>query len=313
MRIAIIGIGGVGGYFGGKLARTYASSGKHEIIFIARGEHLKVIQREGLRIMTEEGDYTVWPNIATDQPDIAGPFDIALFCVKSYALESTAHYWKGNILHATVVIPLLNGVESADRLRLVLPHADVISGSVLIISHIENPGTIHQEGGACKLTFGTDDVESSKKYKYIFDIFREANIKVDLTDKISEVLWRKMLLMSPMASLMSSTGKTFGEIWQDVSLRNLAKQLIREVFEVARARHILLPPDSIEQTLETIAALKPEAKTSMQWDMEKGKQTEIDIFTAFLCKTGKQLGVPTPLHDDLLKSLSEKIKKRISI
>jgi len=304
MRIGIIGMGGVGGYFGGKLARAYASSGKHVIIFIARGNHLKAIQQEGLRLTTQEGDYTVWPNVATDNPEIAGPFDLVFFCVKSYALESSAQLWAGNIHKNTVVIPLLNGVNSAERLRSALPQADVVGGSVLIISHIEEPGVIHQEGGACKLTFGTDDPESSEKYNHIYDILNEAGIKTVLTDKISEVLWTKLLLMSPMASLMSSTGKTFGEVWNDAALMEKARNLMLEVLAVARSRNIVLPPEAVNQTLAMVGRLQPDSKTSMQLDLEKGNQTEIDILTAYLCRAGRDSGVPTPLHDELLKSLS---------
>jgi 2-dehydropantoate 2-reductase len=153
MRIAIVGIGGVGGYFGGKLARSYASSGTHEIIFIARGEHLQSMQQHGLQLFTREGDYVVWPNIATDNPGIAGMFDLVFFCVKSYSLENSAIAVKSNIHKNTIVIPLLNGVESAARLRQMLPDADVIDGCVYIISHIEKPGVVRQEDGACKLFF----------------------------------------------------------------------------------------------------------------------------------------------------------------
>lgn len=303
MRIAMIGMGGVGGYFGAKLAKTYASSGIHEIVFIARGEHLQAIQQNGLQLFTEEGDYTIWPNVATDNPDIAGPFDIAFFGVKSYALESTAELFKGNIKKNAVVIPLLNGVNSAERLRAVLPHADVVGGSVLIISHIEKPGIIHQEGGACKITFGTDDSQSSQKYIYIRDLLTGANIKAVLTDKISEVLWTKFLLMCPMASLMTATEKTYGAVWEDASLRNKAKELMKEVVAVARANKIFLPEDAIDKTLEMVGRLGQNSKTSMQLDREKGKQTEIDILTAFLCQAGKESGVPTPLHDELYGSL----------
>ena len=304
MRIGIIGIGGVGGYFGGKLARAYAYSGIHEIIFIARGEHLKAIQEKGLQLFTREGDYTVLPNIATDHPDIAGPLDLVFFCVKSYALESTAHQFKDTIHKNTVIIPLLNGVNSADRLRLILPHADVINGSVLIISHLDKPGVICQEGGACRLTFGTDNPESSKKYENILNILTYAGINAFLTDKISEVLWTKMLLMCPMASLMSATGKTYGDIIADEELREKARKLMWEVVAVAGAHHIILPDDSVDKTLEMVGRLKSDSKTSMQLDIEKGKQTEIDILTAYLCRTGKESGVPTPFHDELLNHLS---------
>jgi Ketopantoate reductase len=163
MRIGIVGIGGVGGYFGGKLAKAFQNSDQHEIIFIARGKHLKAIQKNGLQLITREGDYIAWPKIATDNPTETGIFDLVFFCTKSYSLESSAQQFSSCINKNTVVIPLLNGVNSAERLRAVLPESEVISGSVYIITHIEKPGVIHQEGGACKLTFGTDD-ESAKKY-----------------------------------------------------------------------------------------------------------------------------------------------------
>ncbi|PKN10335.1 MAG: hypothetical protein CVU72_01550 [Deltaproteobacteria bacterium HGW-Deltaproteobacteria-7] len=303
MRIAIVGIGGVGGYFGGKLARAYAGSEKHEIIFIARGEHLSAIQQKGLQLLTQECDYVAWPNIATDQPHIAGPFDIVFFCVKSYALESSAQLFRNNITNRTVVIPLQNGVDSAERLRVVLPHADVISGSCYIISHIEKPGVVHQEDGACKLTFGTDDQESAKKYSYILGILLQAKINATLTDKISEVLWTKFLLMCPLASLTSATGKTYGEIWTDAELRIKASGLMKEVAAVARARNIPLSEDVVDKTMEMVGRFGQNSKTSMQLDREKGNRTEIDTLTAFLCRAGKETGVPTPLHDALYKQL----------
>lgn len=303
MRIAIIGIGGVGGYFGGKLAREYAGSENHEIIFIARGENLKAIQQNGLQLLTREGNYVAWPNIATDNPSIAGLFDLVFFCVKSYSLESSAGLLKSNIRKNTIVIPLLNGVDSAERLRNVLPEANILAGSVYIITHLEKPGVVHQEDGACKLTFGTDDQESAKQYSYLLDILLKAKIDAKLTDKISEVLWTKYLLMCPLASLTSATGKTYGAILEDHELRKKARGMMREVYDVAKARHIFLPENTVDKTMEMVARFGRDSKTSMQLDREKGHQTEIDTLTAFLCRTSQELGIPTPLHDEVYRQL----------
>jgi len=303
MRIAIVGIGGVGGYFGGKLAREYAGSECHDVIFIARGEHLKAIQQNGLQLFTKEGDYVAWPSIATDDPSIAGMFDLVFFCVKSYSLESSARSLKSNIGKNTVVIPLLNGVDSAERLRAELPEADIVSGSVYIITHIEKPGIVHQEDGACKLIFGTDDTESSKQYSHILELLLQAKIDARLTDKISEDLWKKYLLMCPLASLMSATGKTYGGILDDHELRKKAHGMMQEVASVARARHIDLPENAVDKTMEMLGRFGYQSKTSMQLDREKGNPTEIDTLTAFLCRTGRELGIPTPLHDEILAQL----------
>ena len=298
MRIGIIGIGGVGGYFGGKLAREYENSSQHEIIFIARGDHLKAIREKGLQLFTREGDYIARPKIAMDNSEEAGIFDLVFFCTKSYSLESSAQEFRACINKNTVVIPLLNGVNSAERLSDVLPQVTIISGSVYIISHIEKPGVIHQEDGACILTFGTDD-ESFIKYQYILNILSQAKINAILTDKISEVLWTKYLLMCPLASLMSATNKTYGAIWGDSSLRKKARDMMLEVVAVAQARHVFLPENVVDKLMEMVAGFGHDSKTSMQLDREKGRQTEIDALTGYLCKAGKESGVPTPLHDEI--------------
>jgi 2-dehydropantoate 2-reductase len=306
MKIGIIGIGGVGGYFGGKLAMAYKNSDQHEIIFIARGEHLKAIQEKGLQLLTREGDYVAKPRLATDNPTEAGIFDLVFFCTKSYSLESSAQQFSSCINKNTVVIPLLNGVNSAERLRAVLPpQTNVLSGSVYIITHIEKPGVIHQEDGACILTFGTDD-ESAKKYKYILDILLQAKINAILTDKISEVLWTKYLLICPLASLMTATGNTYGAIWADSSLRKKVRDMMLEVVAVAKARYIFLPESAVDKSMEMIAGFGHNSKTSMQLDREKGKQTEIDALTAYLCKAGKESGIPTPLHNEIYFQLKTK-------
>lgn len=303
LRIGIIGIGGVGGYFGGKLAREYENSKEHQIIFIARGDHLKAIQKNGLQLLTKEGDYLVRPEIATDKPEDAGIFDLVLFSTKSYSLEYSAKTFSACINKNTVVIPLLNGVNSAERIRKILPRADIISGSVYVISHIEQSGVVRQEGGSCKLTFGTDDAASSKKYVFILDILLQAKIDAVLTDKISEVLWTKYLLMCPIGSLTAATGKTYGGIWEDPGLRKKAKDMMLEVVAVAKAHRVNLPDNAVDKAMEMISGFDYNSKTSMQIDREKGKQTEIDALTAYLCKAGKESGVPTPLHDKIYEKL----------
>ncbi len=299
MRIAIIGIGGVGGYFGGKLAREYENSNQHEIIFIARGEHLKSIQEKGLQLLTCEGDYIARPKLTTDKPAEAGVFDLVFFCTKSYSLESSAREFISCINKNTVVIPLLNGVNSAEKLRKMLPQATVLGGSVYGISHIEKPGVINQEGGTCKLTFGTDDQESAQKYSYILDILLKAKIKAILTDKISEVLWTKFLLMCPLGSLTSAIGNTYGSIWADSTLRKKARDMMLEVVAVAKAHHVILTEEAVDKAMEMVGSFGYNSKTSMQLDRENGRQTEIDVLTAYLCKAGKESGIPTPLHDEI--------------
>lgn len=304
MRIAVVGIGGVGGYFGGKLAREYASSGKHEIIFIARGEHLRAIQKNGLQLYTREGQYTVWPNIATDNPSLAGPLDLVFFCVKSYSLEESARALAPNIGKKTVVIPLLNGVDSADKLRAVLPGADIASGCVYIISFLDQPGVVMQTQGACRLIFGTDNRVSADRYKNILDLLLAAKIDARLTDKISKALWMKFLMMCPLGSLTAATGKTYGFILEDEILHSRLRAMMLEIVAVAEARQIRLPENAVNKTIEMIGEFSYDSKTSMQLDREMDKQTEVDTLTSFLCRAGREAGIPTPVHDEVYRQLT---------
>jgi 2-dehydropantoate 2-reductase len=302
MRIGIIGIGGVGGYFGGKLAREYENSSQHEIIFIARGEHLKAIQKNGLQLLTKEGNYIARPKIATDNPAEAGVFDLVFFCTKSYSLESSAQEFSACINQNTIVIPLLNGINSAERLRAVLPQATTLGGSVYIVSSIEKPGVVRQKDGSCVLNFGTEN-ESASHYEYILDILLKAKIKAKLTDKISEVLWTKYLLMCPLGSLTSATGKTYGGIMDDTKLRRELKGMMEEVFAVARARKVILPDNLVDKTMKLVKSFKHDSKTSMQLDRENGRNTEVDALTFYICKAGRESRVPTPLHDEVFSKL----------
>jgi 2-dehydropantoate 2-reductase len=302
MRIGIIGVGGVGGYFGGKLAKKYEKSGEHEIIFLVHDDHLRAIQKNGLQLFTKEGNYVARPNIATDKPLEAGIFDLVFFCTKSYSLESSAQEYSACINSKTIVIPLLNGVNSSERLRVIFPQANVLGGSVYIVSSIEKPGVVRQKDGACILTFGTDD-KSAGKYKYILDILLKAKIKAMLTDKISEVLWTKYLLMCPLGSLTAATGKTYGGIIDNAKLRKELKGMMEEVFAVARARKVALPEDLVDKTMKLVKNFDPDSKTSMQLDKEKGRATEIDALTFYMCKAGRDSRVPTPLHDEIFSQL----------
>jgi 2-dehydropantoate 2-reductase len=302
MRIALVGVGGVGGYFGGKLAREYENSDQHEIVFIARGEHLKAIQKNGLQLFTREGDYIVRPQIVTDNPAEAGVFDLVFFCTKSYSLESSAQKFSACINKNTVVIPLLNGVNNADRLCAALSQTNVLNACVYIISFIETPGSVRQTEGPCLLTFGTDD-ETAKKYQYILDILLQAKIRATLTSKISEVLWAKYMLICPLGSLTSLTCKTYGEIMGDMKLRQKLKNMMKEVIAVARARKVILAEDSVDKAMELIGRVAYDNKTSMQLDREKGRQTEIDLIPAYICRMGRELGIPTPLHNEIYAQL----------
>jgi len=306
MKIAIVGIGGVGGYFGGKLARRYAGQRDFEVIFIARGEHLREIRGKGLQQITEEGTFTAIPDKATDDPTGCGLFDLVLFCVKTYDLEESANLLKRNIDERTVVISLLNGVDNGERLKAVLPRADVLNGCVYIGAQIVRPGVVRQAGGACKLFFGPEN-GGSRDYRLIEHLLKDAGIKAEYREDIKAIVWEKYLFVSPLASATTYLGKTFGEFRENGESRKLLEGLLTEVEHVARGQGVRLSENIHESSLEKIALFPYDAKSSMQMDFEKGKKTELETFTGYIVRSARSHDIAAPLHEEVYNALVKRL------
>ena len=307
MRIGVVGIGGVGGYFGGKLALAYAGKGAHDVIFVARGEHLRAIRKSGLRLITpEREELTAVPTLATDTPGEIGFLDLVLFCTKSYGLDDAARMIAGNVHKGTVVLPLLNGVNITSRLRILLPGCIVLNGCVYIGSNIEGPGVVHHKGGTGQLIFGPDRNEDVKKFRYIETLLCEAGITATLAENVAVHIWTKYIFVGPLAGLTSLLGKTFGAILENDENRLMFEGLMKEIESIARAQGVKLPADIVIASIRKAASFPYATKTSMQLDYEKGSRTEIDIFVDDIVKTGNALGIETPIHERVLKELMKK-------
>jgi 2-dehydropantoate 2-reductase len=306
MKIAVVGLGGVGGYFGGKIALKYAGSAEPRVVFIARGGHLAALRKEGLLLKTVGGEFRVIPDLATDDPDAVGPCDLVLLCVKEYALEEAAARI-APLLHAeTVVLPLLNGVDISERLRTLLSRGVVLSGCVYISTFIEAPGVVRQVGGSCQLFFGPDDGKT-EAFRPLETFLKDAGIEVELTDRIDVHLWTKYLFVSPMAGVTSFMAKTFGAVMEDEKGRTMVRGLMEEIDRLAGVKGIDLPADSVETALVKVARFPYETKSSMQLDYEKGGRTEIDLFIGYAVRAGRILGIPVPLHEELYTALKKNI------
>ncbi|HBB17759.1 MAG: hypothetical protein A3J94_15520 [Syntrophus sp. RIFOXYC2_FULL_54_9] len=303
MKIAVVGLGGVGGYFGGKLAGKYADSPEHTVIFIARGEHLAAIRREGLLLKAVEGVCRVIPDLATDHPAEAGSCDLVLFSVKEYDLEAAAA-GLDPLLHAnTVILPVLNGVDIAARLRSIVPRGSVLSGCVYISSFIEAPGVVRQVGGTCQLVFGPDEGRADT-YQPLETLLKQAGIKAELSADIAVPLWSKYLFVSPMAGVTSLMGLCFGDVMADEKGRAMVHGLMAEIAHLAGAKGVALPAGSMESAIARIEHFPPETKSSMQLDYERGGKTELELFIGFAVRAGHSLGVPMPLHEELYAALT---------
>ena len=305
MKIAVVGLGGVGGYFGGKIARKYAGSPEHRVVFIARGAHLAAIRSDGLLLKAVEGDFKVMPDLAMDNPSEAGRCDLVFFSVKEYDLEAAAAALVPLLHEKTVVLPVLNGVDIAERLRLILPRGVVLSGCVYISAFIEAPGVVRQVGGTCQLVFGPDTGKPDQ-YRSLEALLKEAGIKAELSNDIAVPLWTKYLFVSPMAGVTSLMGLCFGDVMADGKGRGMVRGLMAEIERLAAAKGIALPADSVEHGIATVERFPPATKSSMQLDYEKGRRTELELFIGFAVRAGRLLGVPMPLHDELYTALSRK-------
>lgn len=306
MRIAVVGIGGIGGYYGGKLAMAYAGSGRHEIVFIARGEHLAAIRKNGLRLITPDGEFNAVPTLATDNPNEGGLLDLVLFCVKSYGLDDAARMIAGSIRKGSVILPLLNGVNITERLKALIPECTVLNGCVYIGASIEAPGVVHHKGGTGLLIFGPDRNEDVEKYRGIETLLKEAGIPVELARDAALPVWTKYIFIDPLAVVTARLGKTFGAILENEGDREMLAGLMKEVESVARAKGVNFPEDIVQATLQKAAGFPYATRTSFQLDYEKGRQTELDIFAGYVVKAGKELGIATPLHERIYGELLKK-------
>ncbi len=297
-----MGIGGVGGYYGEKLALKYAASNDHQICFIARGEHLDKIRKDGLKLITTEGDFTAMPSLATDNPKELGPLDLILFCVKGYGLDNAARMITGNLHSNTVTIPLLNGVDSVERLKAILRQGNILNGCVYISTRIVRPGVIQQTGGSCNLLFGPES-GSVEPYREIETLLKNADIKAELSENITVGAWSKYLFVGPLAGITSLLEKPFGAIMENREHKTMLEEMMKEVKLIADEKGIPLPENIIEQSLEVTSNFPYETKSSMQLDFEKGRETELETFIGYVIKSGKESGIKTPLHDKIYSEL----------
>ena len=306
MKIAIVGIGGVGGYYGGLLAKRYFDDEDVEIVFIARGNHLEQIKKNGLKLITEKGTFTVRPDLATDTPSGCGIFDCVIFCVKAYGLEESAKLLSPCIDEDTVVISLLNGVDNADRLSAVLNKGKIFNGCVYIGAHIVRPGVVQQGGSLNKLFFGNES-EDKIAAQDIEKILKEANIDAQYRTDIKHIVWEKYVLISAFATATTFLNKTMRGVIDSEKGKGLLDDLLTEIFRVSEAKQIELPKNIRKEIIAKVSTFPPEIKTSMHMDSEKGHQTELETFTGYIVREAEKIGISVPTYKRIYAALKRQL------
>lgn len=303
MQIAVVGTGGIGGYFGGLLARKYAGTGDNKVYFISRGAQLEKILENGLKVVSSEGKFNVNPDRAVEDPSSLGFMDLVIFAVKSYDLEAAAEMIKGNISDFTTVITLLNGVNNAEVLADILPDCRLCNGCVYISAKIEEPGVIRHVGGPAKIFFGPVK-DKPQEVREVEKILVDADIKAELTDNIDMEVWRKFMFMSPFAGVTTLRDQTFGEVLGDEESMELLRGMMTELEQLARKKGVELPEDIVEKSIETGQGFPPATKASMQLDFELGKRSELQTFIGYVVKEGREMGMPFPNYELVYSNLS---------
>lgn len=293
MRIAIFGVGGVGGYFGGRLAQTEAT----KVIFIARGAHLQAMREQGLQVKSIKGDFTVQPVEATDNPAEVGPVDVVLVAVKAWQVADAAQTIKPMVGPDTVVVPLQNGVESPRQLADILGAEHVLGGLCRIVSYITAPGHIHQAGGDPYVAFGELDNRPSERVKQLLRIFGQTTgVIAENPPDIQAAMWSKFLSIASWSGVGAVTRAPVG-VWRHLpETRQLWQHAMREVFDVAVTRNIALPDGVIDKFTAYVDALPPQATASMQRDIMNGRPSELETLSGGVVRLGREVDVATPTH-----------------
>ncbi len=298
MRIVVVGTGGVGGYYGGLLARA-----GHEVIFIARGAHLAALQETGLQVKSVHGDFAVAPVRATDKPAEVAPADLVIVCVKGPDGDQVAEAIRPILRPDTLVVPLQNGIDAAERTGAVVGMEHMVGGATWISAAIEAPGVIRQFSQIRRIVVGELDGQITPRMETIVAAFVNTGATVEVTRNIRGVLWTKLVFIAAISSVGSLTRLEMGDYRDVPETRGLLVELMREVEAVGRASGAALRDNVVEEALAIMDSAVPTIRPSMQIDVVSGRPSEIESIIGVIGRGGRALGVRTPAADMVYAAL----------
>ncbi|WP_339846488.1 2-dehydropantoate 2-reductase [uncultured Dokdonia sp.] len=298
MHILIYGAGGVGGFFGGKLALA-----GNKVTMIARGEHLKAIQENGIEVKSITGDFKATPYLATDDLSKIEIPDLVIFGVKSYQIDSAVKDILQYCDENTLYLPLQNGASNVEVLNSVVPKSQVLAGLCRMISFIEAPGVISNPDIAPAILFGEQDNSKTERLEKIVSVFTNAGINAAVPDNIQVAIWQKFLFITTISAIGGLTRVSIGVMREQPYIKELMRKTAQEVFEVAKAKEIVLPEKTIENMFGAISKQAHETTASTQRDIMAGKPSELENFNGYIMREGKRLGVPTPVNEMIYELL----------
>ena len=297
--ICIVGVGGVGGYFGGKIAQAIARNAASgaQVFFIARGAHLAEIQRHGLMLNTSDQQGIICkPTLATDRLEDVPPPDLYVVCVKGYDLAEIAPRIARNMRPKTALLPLLNGVDVYERIRATLTAGIVLPACVYVGTHIERPGVVTQQGGDGVIVCGRDPRVSAFDPQPLQEFFQHCGINLRWNDDPFPAIWEKFVFIAAYGLVTAHSGEALGAVFANNALRELTRGIMEEIVAIARRKGVALSESLVDDSLAKARNFAPETRTSYQRDAETpGKRNEGDFFGGATLRLGQELGVATPI------------------
>jgi 2-dehydropantoate 2-reductase len=298
MKIAVMAAGGVGGYFGARLAEAGI-----DVTFIARGAHLAAIRENGLKIVSPLGDVQLPPGHATDDAADIGPVDIVMLAVKLSDLETAAEACKPLLGPETAVVPFLNGVAAPDVLTRILGPKHACGGAAYISAHIEAPGCIKHIGEFARLVFGELDGTLSDRLKAFEAVLSDSGVLAEISDDIEVELWEKFTVLVALSGTTGAARSPVGPIRASAIGHDVFINAMREVIAVGRARGIALADDLLDRRIKFFNDMPDAMKASMLVDLEAGKPLEAPWLSGAVARMGREAGVPTPVNDALFMAV----------
>ncbi|PNV83314.1 MAG: 2-dehydropantoate 2-reductase [Sulfurimonas sp.] len=292
MRVAVVGLGGVGGYLAAALSKS-----SHEIVGFARGENLVKIRQNGIKIIEDDKEWCAEIE-ATTIDKVHGYFDIVLFCVKSYDLEESCKAISLHVDNDSVLLSFSNGVSNADLLRGIAD-LKVLEGCVYILSHIQEGGVIRKKGDVFSAVFGGDDGAAKK----VASLFEEASLRYKIPSDIKTAVWKKYIFISAFAALTSYYDESIGSIYKNHY--DEAKELLEEIADVASAKGVNIQ-DEVQKSLYTASKVPYDSTTSMQLDFKNLKKSELEILCGYIVKEALKKGINTPIMHKMYEELSKR-------
>jgi 2-dehydropantoate 2-reductase len=298
MKIYIVGVGGIGGYFGGILAKS-----ENDVTFVARGENYQAMKNNGLLVKSVTGNFEIRPvQVIEKISEIVNP-GLIIFSVKAYDTEKAAEELSAVVNKDTIIITFQNGVDNDGRIKKIIPSAKVYPGVAYVISAKTKPGVIEQTGGLRKLIFGDRQNPNNPKLKEIETLMKNAGINAVFSDDIEREIWNKFMYICPFSSLTALHRKTIGDILSNPNTKKQYEDCLKEAISVAKAMGIKISDNAFSEIMKISENTAPESKSSLLIDIENNRPNEIETLNGTLVKLARELNINVPVNELIYNSI----------